>query len=126
MLSKSAVHCVENFDRGRVRDGRRERPSIAAFARGLYSNQPARWAAGIVLFAVSAAAFYRLRELLAALLLFSVLFALVMIGALFVWLIDEAAHRAAVHVESHLGHIPPRQVVAPSRAHAKQAPEGRT
>lgn len=107
------------------REHLRKRLSIAGIARRIYANKAAGWAAAVALCALSASAFYRVRELLAALLLFSILFAIVMLGAVIVWLVDEAAHRAAVRVESRIGHISSPQIAAPSQARAKQGQENR-
>jgi hypothetical protein len=90
----------------------------ASTAGRIYSSKAVKAAAGIGVLALSAAIFYRVRELLAALLLFSVLFGVVIIAVLILWLVEEAAHEAAVRLETCMAHIPPRHIVAPAQAHA--------
>ncbi len=84
----------------------------------IYSGKAVEAAAGIGVLALSAAAFYRVREILAALLLFSVLFGVVIFAILIMWLVGEATHEAAVRLETHVAHIPARHIVAPSPGHA--------
>ena len=67
---------------------------------------------------LSAAVFYRVRELLGALILFSAVFGVVIIAVLILWLVEEAAHEAAVRLETRMAHIPSRHIVASSRGHA--------
>jgi hypothetical protein len=90
----------------------------ASTAWRLYSRKAVEAVAGIVVLALSAAVFYRVRELLAALLLFSVLFGVLAIAVLILWLVERGAHEAAVRLETHMVHIPARHVVAPAQAHA--------
>ncbi len=90
----------------------------ASTARQLYSSKAVKAAAGIGALAFSAAVFYRVRDLLAALLLFSVLFGVVIIAVLILWLVEEATHEAAVRLETHMAHIPARHIVAASLGHA--------
>lgn len=89
-----------------------------SMAGRIYPGGAAKVAAGIGVFAISAAAFYRVREILAALLLFSVLFGVVIVAILIMWLVGEATHEAAVRVESHLTRIPARHIAALSHVHS--------
>jgi len=96
-----------------------EGPGVkASTARRSYSGKAVEAAAGIGALALSAAAFYRIRELLAAFILFSVVFGVVAIAVLILWLVEQGAHEAAVRLETHAAHIPGRRIVASSRAHA--------
>jgi len=61
-------------------------------ARRIYSVKAVEAAAGIGVLALCAAVFYRVRELLAALILFTVLFGVVAIAVLILWLVEQAAH----------------------------------
>jgi hypothetical protein len=74
--------------------------------------------AGLGVLALSATLFYRVRELLAALLLFSVVLGVVIVAALILWLLGEATHEAAGRLETRVAHIPARHIVATSRGHA--------
>jgi len=89
----------------------------ASTARRIYSGKAVEAAAGIGVLALCAAVFYRVRELLAALILFTVLFGVVAIAVLILWLVDRGAHEAAVRLETHMAHIPSRHIVAPAQAH---------
>ena len=84
----------------------------------IYSSKAVKAVAGISVLAVSASVFYRVRELLAALILFSAVFGVVIIAVLILWLVEEAAHEAAVRLETIMAHIPGRHIAAPSRGHA--------
>jgi hypothetical protein len=75
-------------------------------------------AAGICVIVLSAAVFFKVRELLAALLLFSVLFAVVAIVVFLLWLVGRAIHEAAVRVGRHVVHLPSNHIVVPVRARA--------
>lgn len=97
----------------------------ASPAGRMYSRKAAGMAGLGALFALSFATIYRVRELAAALLLFSVAFAVVMIGVLFLWLAEEGAHKAAMWLESQLTHLPPRAVAA-ARVRARHNGSGRT
>jgi hypothetical protein len=87
-------------------------------AKRLYSSKAVKAATGIGALAFSAAVFYRVRELLAALLLFSVLFGVVIVAVLVLWFVEEATHEIAVRLETHISHISVLHIVAPARAHA--------
>jgi len=86
--------------------------------RRTYSGKAVEAAAGLGALGLSAAAFYRIRELLAAFILFSVVFGVVAIAFLILWLVERGAHEAAVRLETHIAHIPARHIVAPARARA--------
>jgi hypothetical protein len=87
-------------------------------ARRIYSVKAVEAAAGIGVLALCAAVFYRVRELLAALILFSVVFGVVIVAILILWLVGQATHEAAVHLETHMAHTPSRLIVAPARVRA--------
>ncbi len=94
-------------------------PGVKAPSAGrTYSGKAVEAAGGIGLLALSAAVFYRVRELLAAFLLFSVVFGIVAIAILILWLVERGAHEAAVRLETHMAHIPARRIFASCRAHA--------
>ena len=94
-----------------------EAPGVKAWTVGrAYSGKAVEAAAGVGALALSSAAFYRIRELLAAFILFSVVFGVVAIAVLILWLVERGAHEAAVRIETHMAHIPAQRVVAPSRA----------
>ena len=90
----------------------------ASTAMRIYCSKAVKAVAGIGVLALSAAVFYRVRELLAALLLFSVLFGVVIIAVLILWLVEEATHEASVRLETHVAHIPARLIAAQARVHA--------
>lgn len=90
----------------------------ASTARWIYSGKAVEAAAGIGVLALCAAVFYRVRELLAALILFSVVFGVVIVAVLLLWLVEEAAHEGAVRLETHMARIPARNILAAVRAHA--------
>jgi hypothetical protein len=90
----------------------------ASTARRIYSSKAVIATAGMGVLALSSAAFYRVRELLAALLLFSVLFGVVAVAVLILWLVERGAHEATVRLETRLVHIPAGHIFAPARAHA--------
>lgn len=90
-----------------------------------YSRKAATVAGLGSLFILSFATIYRVRELVAALLLFSVAFAVAMIGVLLLWLAEQAAYKTAVWLESQVAHLPPR-VVAAERVRARHNAAGRT
>ncbi len=75
-------------------------------------------AAGVGVIALSAAVFYRVRELLAAFLLFSAVFGVVAIAVLILWLVERGSHEAAVRMETRMTRIPGRRTIASSQAHA--------
>jgi hypothetical protein len=77
--------------------------------------------AGIGVLALCAAVFYRVRELLAALILFSVLFGIVAIAVLILWLVEQGAHAAAARLETHVSDILSRRIVAPAQVHANHS-----
>lgn len=100
---------------GSFREGHR---AIGSSAGRIYSNQAAKAAAGIGVLAICAAVFYRVRELLAALILFSAVFAVVIVAALILWMVGQASHEAVVRLETHMERKPSRHIVAAFRTHA--------
>ena len=83
------------------------------------SMVPARWnpcrkaaitATGSGASALSSVAFYQVRELLAELILFSFLFAVVLLAILTMWLVGEITHQGAAIFEAHLCHLLPHTV----------------
>ncbi len=93
-------------------------PAKGSIAGLIYSNQALKAAASIGVLAICAAVFYRVRELLAALILFSAVFAVVIVAVLILWLVGQATHEAAMHLETHMPRFPARHIVAASRGHA--------
>jgi len=118
MLSKEICNRTDHSE-PRNHDGfTPEGPSAKASTAGrIFSSKAVEAAAGIGVLALCAAVFYRVRELLAALILFTVLFGVVAIAVLILWLVDRGAHEAAVRLETHMAHIPSRHIVAPAQAH---------
>lgn len=108
---------------GRTRFGDKIRLRSPALKRA-WASKTARGFACAAALAISAAAFYRVRELLAALLLFSILFGVVIVGVLILWLVEEVAHKAAVEVEHHLPHLTKHHVPAPARTEARHSSGG--
>lgn len=89
----------------------------ASTAMRIWSSKAVRAAAGIGVLALTGFVFYRVRELLAALLLFSLLFGVAIIAVLILWLIEEMAHEAAIRLETHIAYGPALHIVAASRRH---------
>jgi len=83
-----------------------------------YPGRAATAIAGMGVLVFLAAAFYRVRELLAALLLFSVLFGVVVIAVSILWFVERGAHEAAARLETQLARIPVRRIFATARAHS--------
>ena len=77
---------------------------------------------GVGLIALCAAVFYRIRELLAALILFSFVFAVVIVAVLILWLVEEATQEAAGRFKSRMARVPSRHVPAPAHARASYTP----
>lgn len=91
---------------------------IASTAKRFYAHKRAR--VGVyALLGVCSFAFYRVRELAAALILFSFLFAAVMIGVVIVWLVNLGAQRTAFWLENHMAHIFAHRIVTPAPVQAK-------
>ena len=119
MLSKEISKRADKSDPRNIEGFSLEGPCVrASTAVRIYFSKAAKAAAGISVLALSAAVFYRVRELLAALLLFSVLFGVVIFAVLILWLVERATHEAAVRLVTHRAHIPSRHIVASSRGHA--------
>jgi hypothetical protein len=96
-----------------------EGPGVKApTTKRIYPGKAIEAAASIGALALSSAAFYRIRELLAAFLLFSVVFCTVAVAFLILWLVERGAHDAAVRLETHMAHISARHNVAPARVRA--------
>jgi len=117
MLSKEICnHTDQSEPRNEERFSAEAPIAEATAGRKTYSGKAVEAAAGIGVLAFSVAVFYRVRELFAAFLLFSVVFGVVAIAFLILWLVERGAHEAAVRIETHMAHIPAQRVVAPSRA----------
>lgn len=86
-------------------------------ARRTYCGKAAMGITGIGVLALSSAISYRVRELLAELILFSFLFGVVILAILILWLVGETTHNAAAALETHMPHIPSHSV-APAPAHS--------
>ena len=96
-----------------------ENPTVKSSTAGRnYSGKAVGIAAGTGLIALSAFVFYPVRELLAAFLLFSVVFGVVAIAFLILWLVERGAHQASVYLEAHIGHIARQHVIASARVDA--------
>jgi Flp pilus assembly protein TadB len=96
-----------------------EGPSAKASTAGrIFSGKAVEAAAGLGVLALCSAVFYRVRELLAALILFSAVFGVVMIAVLILWLVERTAHEGAVRLGAHMAHFPGRHIFAPVREHA--------
>jgi Flp pilus assembly protein TadB len=96
-----------------------ERPCINAETEGrIYFGQAVKAVAGLGVLTLCAAAFYRVRELLAAMILFSAVFGVVMVAVLILWFVGEATHEAAGRLEKQMARIPARHVFVRARAHA--------
>ena len=96
-----------------------ECPSAKASTAGrIFSGKAVEAAAGIGVLALCASVFYRVRELLAALILFSAVFGVVILAVLILWLVEQAAHEGAVRLGTHMAHFPGRHIFAPARARA--------
>jgi hypothetical protein len=126
MLSKQ----IENFRDGSDSRTLGTRPLAECIrkvpaTRRKYSRKAASAAGLGALFVISFATMYRVRELVAMLLLFTIAFVVVMIGALMLWFAEQAAHRAAVWIETHVAHLPERHAVVPARAQSKSNSGGR-
>jgi hypothetical protein len=94
-----------------------EGPGVRASTR-IFASKAVDAAAGICVLALGAAVFYRVRELLAALILFSAVFGVVIIAVLILWLVEQAAHEGAIRLGTHMAHFPARHIFAPARARA--------
>lgn len=90
----------------------------ASTAGRIFSSKAVDVAAGLGVLALCSAVFYRVRELLAALILFSAVFGVVMIAVLILWLVEQTAHEGAVRIGTHMAHFPGWHIFAPSRARA--------
>jgi hypothetical protein len=78
------------------------------------------------LFVLSFATIYRVRELVAMLLFFTIAFVVVVTGVFILWLAEEAAHGATLWIETRMTHLPVRRAVVPVRAPSKSSSGGRT
>jgi hypothetical protein len=118
MLSKEVIRQADQSESRNHEGSSPEGYSVKASKMGrIYSSKAVEAAAGISVLAVSASVFYRVRELLAALILFSFLFGVVIVAVLILWLVERGTHEAAVRLETHLAHFPARHIVAPAQAH---------
>jgi hypothetical protein len=90
----------------------------APAARRSYYRKGVYIATGIGVLVLSSAAFYRVRELLAGLILFSLLFGALIFVILILWLVGETTHKAAAVLETHMPHILPHSITpAPAHSH---------
>jgi len=118
MLSKEICNRTDHSE-PRNHDGfTPEGPSAKASTAGRIFSSKAVEAAGIGVLALCASIFYRVRELLAALILFSAVFGVVIIAVLILWLVEQAAHEGAARLGTHMAHFPARHIFAPARARA--------
>jgi Flp pilus assembly protein TadB len=119
MLSKGICKRTDRSD-PRIHDGfSPEGPSAKASTAGrIFSGKAVQAAAGFGVLALCSAVFYRVRELLAALILFSAVFGVVMIAFLILWLVEQTAHEGAMRLGTHIAHFPARHIFAPARGRA--------
>jgi hypothetical protein len=87
----------------------------------IHSVKAVEVSAGTAVLGLCAVGFYRVRELLAALILFSVVFGIVAIAILILWLVEQGAHAAAVRLEKLVSDFPSRRIVAPAQVHANRS-----
>jgi hypothetical protein len=119
MLSKEICNRADHSEPRNHGGFSQEGPGVkTSMAKRIYFGKAVEAAAGSGVLALFAALFYRVRELLAGLILFTVVFGVVAIAVLILWVVERGAHEAAVRLETHMSHIPSRRVVAPARAHA--------
>jgi hypothetical protein len=119
MLSNEICKRTDQSDSRNQKGFSAEGPCGAVSNAGrIYFSKAFEAAVGIGLLALCATAFYRVRELLAALILFSVLFGIVAIAVLILWLVERGAHVAAVRLEMRMTHIASRDIAASARAFA--------
>jgi hypothetical protein len=78
----------------------RENPQRAEFHRTRCLRHRIVEIASAALLAITTVLFYRVREMVAALLIFSVLFTIIMIPVLILMLIDELAIKGMIQVEA--------------------------
>jgi hypothetical protein len=119
MLSKGNCNRTDRSD-PRNHDGlsRKGTSAVASTAGRIFSGKAVEAAVGIGVLALCASVFYRVRELLAALILFIAVFGVVIIAVLILWLVEQAAHEGAVRLGTHLAHFPARHIFAPALARA--------
>lgn len=119
MLSKGNCNRADdseprNLDGFSPEDRGAKAPSVGR----IFSGKAVEAAAGIGVLALCASVFYRVRELLAALILFSAVFGVVIIAVLILWLVEWTAHEGTVRLGTHIAHFQGRHVFAPARARA--------
>jgi hypothetical protein len=119
MLSKEVCNRADRSE-PRNHDGfSPDGPSAKASTAGrIFSGKAVEAAAGIGFLAICASVFFRVRELLAALILFGAVFGVVILAVLILCLIEWAAHEGAVRLGTHMAHFPARHIIAPARARA--------
>lgn len=87
-----------------------------AFKR-IYYSKIVRAVTGMVVLAALAAFSYQVRELMAALLLFSVLFGVLGIVVLILSFLGRATHDAAAHLEAHKARMQTHNIAATHQPH---------
>jgi hypothetical protein len=123
MLSKKITKIADKSGHRNLEGFSMESPSArASNATWIYASIAAIAATAIGAADLSAAVFYRVRELLAGLLLFSVLLGVVILAVLILWLVERATRVAAARLQTHMVHILARHHLGASRAHAGHIP----
>jgi hypothetical protein len=92
-----------------------KKPTMAGWVR---SGTALEASAGIGVMALCASVFYRVRELLAAFILFRVVCAAVAIAVLILWLVERGTHMFAVRLETQVDRFRVRHGFASSPAHS--------
>ena len=90
-----------------------------------YSRKAAGAAGFGILFILSLATVYRVRELVVQLFLFSIAFGAVTIAVLLLWLVEGLAHVTVTWLESLVANLP-AHVSSPARVRARHNPSSRT
>ncbi|MGA7792176.1 MAG: hypothetical protein WCA19_04000 [Candidatus Acidiferrales bacterium] len=119
MLSKEICNRADHSEPRNLDGFSPEGPRAKASTAGrIFPGKAVEAAAGIGVLALCASVFYRVRELLAALILFSAVFGVVLIAVLILWLVEQTAHEGAVRLGTHMAHFQGRHLFAPARARA--------
>jgi hypothetical protein len=119
MLSKGNCNRADRSE-PRNHDGFSSESPVAkaSMAARIFSGKAVEAAAGIGVLALCASVFYRVRELLAALILFSAVFGVVLIAVLILWLVEQTAHEGAVRLGTRIALFQGRHLFAPARVRA--------
>jgi hypothetical protein len=83
-----------------------------------YSRRLVEAVVGVGVLAICTSIFYRVRELLAAFIIFSVVFGVVAIAFLILWLVERGAREVADRLETQVERHPLQHRTASSPAHS--------